>query len=80
MYVSELDGGRQLTVPLGRRRQAYMACIEGRLTVNGTAMAAHDGLQATGSHAEASRLEMTAGEGGAHFMLIEMMKPGRTEL
>lgn len=36
-------------------------------------------LQVLGSNGEATALEITAGEQGTHLLLIEMMKPSRSE-
>lgn len=44
------------------------------MQVNGTPMEEQDGMQLLGSNGEALRLEIKAGEKGAHFMLIEMAR------
>ncbi|KAG2483008.1 hypothetical protein HYH03_018088 [Edaphochlamys debaryana] len=75
VYVSEADAGTTYDLSLGAGRRAYLACIEGDLTVNGVALATRDGARlrgAEGAGGAPAPLTLTAGDKGAHFMLIEM--------
>lgn len=44
-YVSEADAGFSQTFQLQPKRQAYLVNIEGSLSVNGTQVAARDGIE-----------------------------------
>lgn len=50
--------------------------MEGTLTANGQRLAARDAARVAGDAAAATRLQLRAGDGGAHFMLIEMALTG----
>jgi redox-sensitive bicupin YhaK (pirin superfamily) len=45
IFVSEMDPGFQQEFTLEKGRQAYLVCIEGGLSVNGTAMEERDALE-----------------------------------
>lgn len=74
VFVSESDAGQRFELQLGAARQVYAICIEGAMDVNGTKMGARDAAAITGDDAAATPLTVSALEGGAHFMLIEMKK------
>jgi redox-sensitive bicupin YhaK (pirin superfamily) len=67
IYVSELDGGNQLTFDQKRARQSYLVCIEGGLDVNGVILHQFDAMEITGEQ----RLCIDALE-DAHLLLVEM--------
>lgn len=45
-YVSEADPGVEQEFVLGKKRQGYLVCIEGGLTVNDTKLDARDAVEA----------------------------------
>ncbi|PNH09578.1 hypothetical protein TSOC_003814 [Tetrabaena socialis] len=71
VYVSESDPGTTFDVSLGARRQAYLVCIEGDMSVNGVQLGQRDGARLLGGDG-ATSLSMTAGAAGAHFLMVEM--------
>lgn len=75
-YVSEMDPGYEQTFVLGKKRQAYMVCIEGGLDVNGkVTMEGRDAIEIVGSPSKEFNVTFKADpEKGAHFLLIEMEK------
>ncbi|KAL3693211.1 hypothetical protein R1sor_006862 [Riccia sorocarpa] len=72
MYVSEADQGVSQTFTLQKKRQAYLVCIEGNLSVNGTNMSARDAMEVRGKKDSEFQLELKADTSGAHFFMIEM--------
>lgn len=48
--------------------------MEGALTANGQRLGERDAARVIGDDGEATRLDIAALEGGAHFMLVEMAK------
>ncbi|MEW5298528.1 MAG: hypothetical protein WDW36_001642 [Sanguina aurantia] len=74
VIVSESDAGVAHTTPLAARRQAYIVCIEGSLKLNDVQLDMRDGARVIGSDTVTTPLVVTAGPGGAHFMMIEMVK------
>lgn len=72
-YVSEADPGLSQSFTLERKRQGYLVNIEGSLSVNGTRLAARDGIEIKGAKDSESQVELKADdEQGAHFLLIDM--------
>ncbi|KAG5178957.1 RmlC-like cupin [Tribonema minus] len=75
VYIGELDAGASASLPLAAGRQAYMVCIEGKVSLAGgkLELSARDAAQLFGG-TKGSTLDFTAGEGkeGAHFMVIEL--------
>lgn len=74
VFVSESDAGVSHPVELAAGRQAYLVCIEGRLTVNGVPLYARDAAELRlGDAAATLPLVLAAGgDAGAHFLMIEM--------
>ncbi|KAI8474055.1 MAG: RmlC-like cupin [Monoraphidium minutum] len=72
VVVCEADGGVGFEMPLGAARQAYLLCMEGSLTANGQRLDVRDAARVTGAGDAPARLGVAAGEGGAHFMVVEM--------
>ena len=72
MYVSELAAGDAVAYSVKPGRQVYLLDMEGGLTCAGEhgveTMAKHDGAEVTGPNA----LTITAGDAGAHFLIVEM--------
>eukprot|EP00887_Chlorella_sp_A99_P004817 scaffold4.g4817.t1 len=76
VFVSESDAGVEQQIVLGAQRQAYLVCIEGGLRVGGpqgaeAALAARDAAQLA-AEGKPTHVSLTAGDDGAHFLLIEM--------
>lgn len=60
---------------LAPRRQIYMTCIEGSLTVNGEQLSRRDAAAVVNSSdSEPLPISIAAGPDGAHFLLIEMAR------
>jgi len=75
VFVSEADTGHEQQVALGPKRQIYMTCIEGSLTVNGEQLSRRDAAEVVNtSDSEPLSVSITAGPGGAHWLLIEMAR------
>jgi len=76
MYVAELEPGLSLRFAIAKGRQAYILCVEGSLTVGGTAegddppmlMVRHDAAELRGE----GTLQLTVGDVPAHTLLMEM--------
>jgi hypothetical protein len=75
IFVSESDAGVSHKVVLDAGRQIYMVCIEGALKLGAPdgeiTLAARDAVEIVAGK-KALHLDLTAGEGGSHFMLMEM--------
>lgn len=72
-YVSEADAGFSQTFQLQPKRQAYLVNIEGSVSVNGTKVAARDGIEIRGTKDSEVQVELKADEThGAHFLMIDM--------
>lgn len=75
VYVSENDAGVKHEIALGPARQAYLVCIEGELTVNGTSLATRDAVEIVNrSDDEPMPVVLETGATGSHFLLIEMRR------
>ena len=75
MYVSEADAGHEQQIALGPKRQIYMTCIEGSLTVNGERLSRRDAAEVVNkSDSEPLPVSIMAGPEGAHWLLIEMAR------
>ena len=75
MYVSEANAGFEQNVPLAPRRQMYLTCIEGTMTVNGVQLVRRDAAEVVNqSDTEPLPVSLTAGKDGAHLLLIEMAR------
>jgi len=73
VYVSEADADHEQRISLGPKRQIYMTCIEGSLTVNGEQLGRRDAAEVVNSSdTEPLPVSITAGPAGAHWLLIEM--------
>jgi redox-sensitive bicupin YhaK (pirin superfamily) len=81
MYVAEIEPGVSLQFTIAKGRQAYILCVEGSLTVGGTAegdhppmpLVRHDAAELRGE----GKLQLTAGDTPAHTLLMEMAEgPG----
>lgn len=75
VYVSELEPGKEVSVPLAAGRQAYVICAEGSATVNGDARTLYmrDALEVKNpSSGSDDELRFVAGQDGAHVVVIEM--------
>lgn len=75
-YVSEMDPGFSQDFMLSSNRQAYMVCIEGGLSVNGTTgMEARDAVEVVAPSGSDFPLQLKAdSKHGAHVLLIEMAR------
>lgn len=75
VFVSESDPAVQHDITLAAGRQAYLVCIEGSLAVgtsdSETKLSMRDAAELVADK-KPLFLSLTAGEQGAHFMLIEM--------
>jgi redox-sensitive bicupin YhaK (pirin superfamily) len=71
-FASELDAGTALDFALAQGRQAYLLVVEGQVTAEIAAckdqLSQHDTAEVFGPGA----LRVTAGQAGAHLLLIEM--------
>ena len=75
VYVSEADADHEQRVQLKPRRQIYLTCIEGSLTVNGVQLARRDAAEVVNSSdTEPLPVSLRAGPAGAHLLLIEMAR------
>ncbi|KAH7431994.1 hypothetical protein KP509_07G003300 [Ceratopteris richardii] len=76
IFISEIDSDFTQEYLLQRRRQLYLVCIEGSLSVNKIVhMEARDALEVEGDEKDDQPLELTAtGNRGAHFIMLEMAK------
>lgn len=70
--ASESDPGVSHTITLNPNRQAYLVCIEGALDVNGTSLHTRDAVEIVAPKDDPFDVKMTAGDSGAHFLLLEM--------
>ena len=72
MYAAELDASKTVSLPLREGRQVYLLCVEGGLVAKDgasqVALARHDAAEIRGE----GELELIAGDGGAHLLLLEM--------
>ena len=72
MHVAELEAGRAVEFALGKRRQAYLLCVEGALAAAGgeatMKLVRHDAAEVRGE----GTLQLTARDGPAHVLLMEM--------
>uniref|UniRef100_A0A383VZA5 Pirin N-terminal domain-containing protein n=1 Tax=Tetradesmus obliquus TaxID=3088 RepID=A0A383VZA5_TETOB len=73
VFVSESDAGSAYELQLAARRQAYILCMEGSMSVNDGQLQARDAAKVKGGEDGATLLKLSTAE-GAHFMLIEMAK------
>ena len=77
MFTAELDASKSVSLPIADGRQAYLLCVEGGLVAKGAAAVA-DGSSCTLSRHDAAEIRgegelvLSAGEGGAHLLLLEM--------
>ena len=74
VFVSEADAGVSQGISLNQNRQAYLICIEGSLAVNKEKLNARDAIEIVADKSDSFPVKLTAGEGGAHFLLIEMQR------
>ena len=83
VVVSQTEAGHEHDIVLGAGRQAYIVCIEGSMDVCcSNSSTGGEGRETTGLKVREGAevraggggvdVKLTAGEGGAHFMLIEM--------
>jgi redox-sensitive bicupin YhaK (pirin superfamily) len=73
VYVSEADPGKSQKIVLEEGRQAYLVAMEGGLTVADVQLSERDAVElVNASGSGPASLDLAAGAGGAHFMLIEM--------
>eukprot|EP00250_Pteridium_aquilinum_P025935 c3191_g1_i1 orf=74-835(-) len=76
IFISELDADFTQEFIVQRRRQLYLVCIEGSLSVNKIVdMEARDALEVDGDANNDLSLELVAkGKEGGHFIVLEMAK------
>ena len=67
IYAGLFDGAERAVAPLARGRSAYVHVVRGRLTANGTPLAAGDALKASG----VAEIVMEKGE-GAEVLLFDL--------
>lgn len=86
IYVTELEPGRDLTLPLAGDRQAYVLCIEGCVSLRHStepehkvSLSRHDASELLGSdegeYVFANELDESFGE-RAHVLVVEMQRDG----
>jgi redox-sensitive bicupin YhaK (pirin superfamily) len=74
MFVSELEPGKTVSLPLPKGRQAYLLCVEGAVTAREAAggdlyeLVRHDAAEIRGD----GTLDLSASAQGAHVLLLEM--------
>jgi quercetin 2,3-dioxygenase len=68
LYAATLQAGKELALPIGKERQAYLILLEGKIEVNDIALKARDALESI-----AEDITLRSSE-NAHFLLIEMAK------
>jgi hypothetical protein len=67
LYFSKLDAGREVDLPLGQGRHAWLQLIEGELDAGGQRMKAGDG----GAFSQIDALKISAVD-SAHFLLFAL--------
>ncbi|KAG0557093.1 hypothetical protein KC19_11G101600 [Ceratodon purpureus] len=74
MYVSEADPGVNQDFLLAKKRQAYVVCIEGKLSVSDSVhLETRDAVEIKAGKTENLPLQFKAdAHAGAHFLIIEM--------
>mmetsp|Transcript_99 Transcript_99/g.337 ORF Transcript_99/g.337 Transcript_99/m.337 type:complete len:275 (+) Transcript_99:343-1167(+) len=81
IYVTLLDEGKEIDFHVNSNRQAYLLCVEGTVTLQGTRgdgkeekteLKAHDAAELFGD----IKLNMHAEATGTHLLLVEMKKDG----
>ncbi|XP_024356605.1 uncharacterized protein [Physcomitrium patens] len=74
IYVSEADAGVVQDFVLAKKRQAYMVCIEGKLSLSEKVqLDFRDAVEITAGAVEDLPLKLKADENvGAHYIIIEM--------
>jgi len=76
MYCAELEPGRHVEFELARGRQAYLLCVEGAIEAGGSGAGDDKPIQLVRHDAAEWRgegvLRLTAGDAGAHLLLLEM--------
>lgn len=79
-FASELDLDKKVVYELPKGRQAYLLCLEGKLTVNSTELSRHDACEIVGGGSieiEATEVESTENGEVAHFLMFSMKEaPG----
>jgi redox-sensitive bicupin YhaK (pirin superfamily) len=74
IFVTEISPGASTQLTIGEGRQAYLVCIEGSASVNGTVLDRHDAAEILGSTViEASS---TSDDAKAHLLVVEMVLTG----
>ncbi|PRW58902.1 pirin domain-containing [Chlorella sorokiniana] len=77
VFASESDAGVSHDITLAAGRQAYLVCIEGSMTVSTSdtevALSQRDAAELVADR-KPVYLQLTAGDKGSHFLLIEMKK------
>jgi redox-sensitive bicupin YhaK (pirin superfamily) len=67
IYVSEIQNGNSIQFKQGQHRQSYLACIDGKVSINGIVLSHHETARINGE----TRLIFKALE-DSHLLLIEM--------
>jgi len=71
LYVSEMEKNKKLDFTLSEKRQAYVLCIEGKVSVNGKdTLEERDAMEVKGN----TNIEFETKEEGGHLLLIEMQQ------
>jgi len=81
MYAADVSGDKVLPLKVAEGRQAYMVCLEGTLTVEGTwSLAQHDAAEIKGPFDGVIRAGSGKGtaEDHMHVLLVEMMQSADT--
>ncbi len=68
IYVTELAGGRELSLPLEKNRQAYIVVIEGAAEINGAEISERDAAEITDEDIKITALPK------AHIIAVTMPK------
>ncbi len=69
MYVTELEKGKSVQLTVQDNRQAYVLCIEGKVTVNGQeTLEERDAMEVKGTTLDF----VTSQESGSHLLVVEM--------
>jgi len=74
VFVSECNDGIKFEVRLGRGRQLYALCIEGRTKLAGTELTEGDAMEVQAPYDEDFPLAIASLQSGTHLLIIEMAR------
>jgi quercetin 2,3-dioxygenase len=76
LYVTEIEAGVCVNFELKEGRQAYLLCVEGSATVNGSQLLRHEACELIGGSDTLLDIEGMSGDEKTHCMLFEMSAGG----